>query len=62
MLLNVEAYCDMRHNLRGSPPTKAQKNSVTAMCRRGTLDAVKSGKRWFIRIGDEDGEEKSDGA
>ena len=56
MLVNVDTYCDIRYGLRGSPPTKAQRNTVSAMCRNGTLEASKSGKRWIIKIGGEDGD------
>ena len=59
MLLNVDEYCDVRYGLRGKRPTKAQRNTVSQMCRTGTLNAFKSGKRWLIRL--EDGSVESKG-
>lgn len=51
MLMNIDAYCRLHYGLPdGQAPTKSQRNTVSEMCRRGTLDAFKSGRRWFIRI------------
>lgn len=51
VLLNVDAYCRIRYGLEeGAVPTKAQRNTVSQMCRLGTLDAFKSGHRWLIRL------------
>ena len=51
-VVNVDDYCRIRYGLReGAAPTKAQRNTVSWMCRNGTLDAFKSGRRWLIRLG-----------
>ena len=59
VVVNVDAYCEIRYGLAGVEPTKAQRNTVSKMCRDGTLDAFKSGKRWLIRLEEGNGEEKS---
>ena len=59
MVVNLDAYCAIRYGLEG-PPTKAQRNTVSKMCRDGKLDAYKSGKRWFIRLEDANAEEMED--
>ena len=51
MIMNLDAYCRLRYGLAdGEKPTKSQRNTVSAMCRDGVLDAFKSGRRWLIRI------------
>lgn len=52
MYMTLENYCRMRYGLgEKEMPTKAQRNTVSQMCRDGALrkQAVKSGKRWLIR-------------
>lgn len=57
MIVNVDGYCDVRYGLRGREPTKAQRNTVSQMCRDGVLDAFKSGRRWFIRLEERDADD-----
>ncbi len=48
-VMTVDDYCRARYSLPdGQKPTKAQRNSVTAMCQRGSIPAFKHGRRWFI--------------
>lgn len=53
-LLTVEDYCRIRYAAKlgaDGKPTKAQANTVTAMCRRGSFaNAFKVGKTWFIDL------------
>ena len=50
-ILNLDAYCRLRYGLADNEkPTKSQRNTVSEMCRRGVLDAFKSGRCWLIRI------------
>lgn len=52
MVMTLDGYCRIRYGLRDDEaPTKAQRNTVSRMCRQGTLPAFKSGKRWFIKDG-----------
>lgn len=51
MIVSLDAYCRLVYGLPdGQKPTKSQRNTVSEMCRRGTLDAFKSGRRWLIRL------------
>ena len=51
MVMNLDTYCRLIYGLQpGEKPTKSQRNTVSEMCRRGTLDAFKSGRRWLIRV------------
>ena len=51
MVMNLDAYCRLRYGLQANEkPTKSQRNTVSEMCRRGVLDAFKSGRCWFIKI------------
>lgn len=52
--MSVGAYAQLRYDLRGKPPSKAQVNSIYNCIKRGTVHAVKSGGRWFIAIGGKD--------
>ena len=52
---NVETMAKVMYGLDGEP-TKAQRNKVAELCRRGQLDAVKAGRRWIIRVKWHDGE------
>lgn len=52
-LLTVEQFCTFRYRdkLVDGKPTKAQRNTVTQMCRDGKFKrAFKLGKNWFIDI------------
>jgi len=49
MVMNLDQYCRVRYGLeKDEKPTKSQRNTVSRMCRDGTLDAVKSGRKWII--------------
>lgn len=49
-VMTVDQYCAIRYGLAdGQKPTKAQRNTVATMCRNGTVEAFKSGKRWIIK-------------
>jgi len=52
MVVTLDQYCQMRYGLGDARPTKAQRNTVSKMCRDGALrkQAFKSGKRWLIRL------------
>lgn len=51
MIVSLDAYCRIVYGLPdGQKPTKSQRNTVSEMCRKGTLDAFKSGRRWLIRL------------
>lgn len=51
-LWSIRRFCKWRYELPdGAEPTKGQLNSVTRMCREGTLPAVKVGKQWRIDTG-----------
>lgn len=51
MIVSLDAYCRLVYGLPdGAKPSKSQRNTVSEMCRRGTLDAFKSGRRWLIRL------------
>lgn len=54
--MNVDTYCDIRYGLRGSPPTKSQRNTVYEMFKKGTLKGFKSGRKLILEIGGEDGD------
>lgn len=56
--MTVDAYCRWRYadKLVDGAPTKAQRNTVTAMCRNGSFKrAFKIGKTWFIDLNAEGG-------
>ena len=60
MILSVDAYCELVYgeSFRASDKSvKSKRNTVSRMCRNGTLDAFKVGKRWLIRL-EEQGERK----
>ncbi len=51
MIVSLDAYCRLVYGLPdGAKPSKSQRNTVSEMCRKGTLDAFKSGRRWLIRL------------
>lgn len=51
--LSLKDYCRIRYSLGdGAEPTKAQMNTVSQMCRKGKLDAFKSGRAWIVRLED----------
>ena len=49
MVITLDQYCRIRYGLgSGETPTKAQRNTVSKMCRDKVVPAFKSGRRWFI--------------
>jgi len=46
-LWDVKRFCRWKYGLDGEP-SKSQKNTVSQMCRDGTLPAVKVGAKWRI--------------
>ncbi len=52
-LMTVDDYCELvyKDEFRKSKASmKSKRNTVSRMCRDGVLDAVKSGRRWLIRL------------
>ena len=56
MYVNVDDYCRIRYG-EGWDSTgekrKSKRDTVSRMCRDGVVSAVKSGRRWLIRLEDE---------
>lgn len=53
MIKTIDDYCRLVYGDEFSKSEKSKKskrNTVSQMCRSGSLDAFKSGKRWLIRI------------
>ena len=51
--MTVDAYCDLIYGSTWKESKKSKKskqNTVSKMCREGSLDAEKSGRRWLIRM------------
>ena len=49
MVMTLDQYCQLRYGLGDAMPTKAQRNTVSAMCREGRVKgAFKSGRKWLI--------------
>lgn len=55
MVMTLDQYCQMRYGLGDKRPTKAQRNTVSQMCRDGRVKAFKSGRRWLVDEGRIDG-------
>lgn len=54
-LMSVDAYCEIRYGpdfRKSKESVKSKRDTVSKMCREGTLDAFKSGSRWLIRLED----------
>ena len=52
-LKTIRQFCLIRYadKLKDGKPTKAQENTVRAMCQRGSFQrAFKIGKTWFIDL------------
>lgn len=51
MIVNLKRLCRIKYDLADDEePTKAQVNTVTKMCRDGTLDAIKVGRQWLVNL------------
>ena len=53
--LSVDAYCEMVYGPQfrvSDKSIKSKRDTVSRMCRDGTLDAFKVGRRWLIRLED----------
>lgn len=55
VLVNVDTYCSIAYGDGWDSTEKSKKskrNTVSEMCRKGSLKARKHGKRWLIRLED----------
>lgn len=53
MTLTIDDYCELVYGKRWDADAKCRKskrNTVSRMCREGTLKARKAGKRWLIEL------------
>ena len=54
-LLSIREFCfiyfqdELRKTTDGEP-TKSMRNTISRLCRDGIVDAVKYGRRWFIKV------------
>lgn len=53
-ILTVDAYIELVYGKQATArELKSKRDTVSRMCRDGTLRAFKSGRRWLIRLEDE---------
>ena len=53
MAMTIDAYCELVYGKKWADDEKARKskrNTVSRMCRDGTLKCRKAGKRWLIEL------------
>ena len=51
--ITVEEFCRLYYRDRLAEcdkPTKSMRDSVSRMCRNGTVDSRKVGGKWFVRV------------